>query len=182
MWKPICVVDVANREASVVLVSGPKYPVAGMLLACGEARAFKADCSKVKEIEGLVKRVIEAYGTVDIVVNNAGVFRTVPVEETTEEIWDEQLDLNLKGAFFVVRSVLPEFRRKGRGKVINISSIFGTGAGPNCPAYCASKGGLVNLTKPRPAISLRRSMRICAAPEWNIIWRRCVGIFSIRRN
>jgi NAD(P)-dependent dehydrogenase (short-subunit alcohol dehydrogenase family) len=113
----------------------------------GEATAFKADCSKVKEVETLVQRVIDTYGTVDIVVNNAGVFRTVPVEDTTEEIWDEQLDLNLKGAFFLVRSVLPEFRRKGRGKVINISSIFGTGAGPNCPAYCASKGGMVNLTK-----------------------------------
>jgi NAD(P)-dependent dehydrogenase (short-subunit alcohol dehydrogenase family) len=127
--------DKANKVVADIKASG------------GEAKAFKADCSKVKEIEGLVNRVIGTYGTVDIVVNNAGVFRTVPVEETTEEIWDEQLDLNLKGAFFLVRSVLPEFRRKGRGKVINISSIFGTGAGPNCPAYCASKGGMVNLTK-----------------------------------
>ena len=184
--------DKANKVVADIRASG------------GQAKAFKADCSKVKEIEGLVKRVIEAYGTVDIVVNNAGVFRTVPVEETTEEIWDEQLDLNLKGAFFVVRSVLPEFRRKGRGKVINISSIFGTGAGPNCPAYCASKGGLVNLTKAL-AVELGRhnininslapgniatplNAHLRAAPEWNIIWRRCVasrlpaGIFSIRRN
>jgi len=115
--------------------------------AGGTARAFRADCSRVPEIERLVADVIDAFGTVDILVNNAGVFRTVPVEETTEAIWDEQLDLNLKGAFFLVKAVLPEFRRKGRGKVINITSIWGTGAGPNCPAYCASKGGLTNLTK-----------------------------------
>jgi NAD(P)-dependent dehydrogenase (short-subunit alcohol dehydrogenase family) len=113
----------------------------------GTAKAFRADCSKVPEIEKLVREVVAAFGKLDILVNNAGVFRTVPVEETTEEIWDEQLDLNLKGTFFAVRAALPEFRKAGRGKVINISSIFGTGAGPNCPAYCASKGGVVNLTK-----------------------------------
>jgi NAD(P)-dependent dehydrogenase (short-subunit alcohol dehydrogenase family) len=113
----------------------------------GRAKAFRADCSKVPEIEALVAAVTGEFGTIDIVVNNAGVFRTVSVEETTEEIWDEQLDLNLKGTFFVIRAVVPEFKRKGRGKIINISSIFGTGAGPNCPAYCASKGGVVNLTK-----------------------------------
>jgi NAD(P)-dependent dehydrogenase (short-subunit alcohol dehydrogenase family) len=113
----------------------------------GVARAFQADCSKVPEIERLVREVVAAFGRLDILVNNAGVFRTVPVSETTEEIWDEQLDLNLKGTFFTVKAALPEFRKLGRGKVINISSIFGTGAGPNCPAYCASKGGVVNLTK-----------------------------------
>lgn len=113
----------------------------------GVAKAFQADCSKVKDIERLVSDVVAEFGRLDILVNNAGVFRTVPVEETTEEIWDEQLDLNLKGTFFAVRAALPHFRRQGRGKVINISSIFGTGAGPNCPAYCASKGGVVNLTK-----------------------------------
>jgi NAD(P)-dependent dehydrogenase (short-subunit alcohol dehydrogenase family) len=113
----------------------------------GTARAFRADCSKVPDIEQLVNEVVEAFGGLDILVNNAGVFRTVPVEETTEAIWDEQLDLNLKGTFFAVRAALPHFRNAGRGKVINISSIFGTGAGPNCPSYCASKGGVVTLTK-----------------------------------
>jgi len=115
--------------------------------AGGEARAFFADCSKVSEIERMVAEVLEAFGRVDILVNNAGVFRTVPVEETTEAIWDEQLDLNLKGAFFCVKALLPEFRRNGGGKVINVTSIAGVGAFPNCPAYCASKGGLELLTK-----------------------------------
>ena len=72
---------------------------------------------------------------------------TASIEETTEEKWDAQLDLNLKGAFFLTQACLPEFRRKGRGKVINVTSIWGIGAGPNCPAYCASKGGLENLTR-----------------------------------
>ena len=71
----------------------------------------------------MTAEVIQDFGTVDILVNNAGVFRTVPVAETTEAIWDEQLDLNLRGAFFCVKAVLPEFQRKGGGKVINITSI-----------------------------------------------------------
>ncbi|MCZ6455541.1 MAG: SDR family NAD(P)-dependent oxidoreductase, partial [Alphaproteobacteria bacterium] len=101
--------------------------------AGGTAKAFKADVSKVPEIERLAQSVIDEFGRIDIVVNNAGVFRTVPVMETTEEIWDEQLDLNLRGYFFMVKTLLPHFRENGGGKVISISSIAGTGAFPNCP-------------------------------------------------
>lgn len=115
--------------------------------AGGTAKVFKADVSKVSEIERLQAAVIEEFGRIDVLVNNAGVFRTVPVMETTEEIWDEQLDLNLRGYFFMVKTVVPHFRENGGGKVISISSIAGTGAFPNCPGYCASKGGVVNMTR-----------------------------------
>ena len=91
--------------------------------------------------------VAARFGGIDILVNNAGVFRTLPIDETTEAIWDEQIDLNLKGVFFCSKAVLPYFRRRGGGKIVNISSIAGVGAFPNCAAYCASKGGVVNLTK-----------------------------------
>ena len=113
----------------------------------GVAKAFKADVSKVSEIERLVSEVINEWDRIDILVNNAGVFHTVPVMETTEEIWDETLDLNLKGYFFAVKTLIPHWRENGGGKVVNISSIAGTGAFPNCPGYCASKGGVVNLTR-----------------------------------
>jgi NAD(P)-dependent dehydrogenase (short-subunit alcohol dehydrogenase family) len=115
--------------------------------AGGKATAFKGDVSTVAGIEELVAAVIADFGRVDILVNNAGVFRTVPVMETTEEIWDEQLDLNLKGYFFMVKTLVPHFRENGGGKVVNISSIAGTSAFPNCPGYCASKGGVVNMTR-----------------------------------
>ncbi|MBO6782025.1 MAG: SDR family oxidoreductase [Alphaproteobacteria bacterium] len=115
--------------------------------AGGKAKAYKTDVSKVSEIEKLCADVISDLGQVDILVNNAGVFRTVPVMETTEEIWDEQLDLNLKGYFFMVKTLVPHWREIGGGKVVNISSIAGTGAFPNCPGYCASKGGVVNMTR-----------------------------------
>jgi NAD(P)-dependent dehydrogenase (short-subunit alcohol dehydrogenase family) len=115
--------------------------------AGGTARATKADCSKTPQIEQMVADIVKAFGTVHILVNNAGAFRTVPVSETTEAIWDEQINLNLKGPFFCVKAVLPQFLKNGGGKVINVTSIAGVGAFPNCPAYCASKGGLEILTK-----------------------------------
>ena len=113
----------------------------------GEAKEFKADVSIVSEIEKLIEEVRGEWGSVNILVNNAGVFHTVPVMETTEEIWDQTLDLNLKGYFFAVKTLVPHWREIGGGKVVNISSIAGTGAFPNCPGYCASKGGVVNLTR-----------------------------------
>ena len=113
----------------------------------GKAEAFVADCANVGEIRKLVAATIERLGTLDILVNNAGIMHTASIEDTTEEKWDAQLDLNLKGTFFLTQACLPEFKRKGRGKVINVTSIWGIGAGPNCPAYCASKGGLENLTR-----------------------------------
>ena len=75
----------------------------------GVAEAFLADCSKVAETETLVGGVIARFGGLDILVNNAGIMHTASVEQTTEAIWDAQLDLNLKGAFFLVRAALPEF-------------------------------------------------------------------------
>ena len=121
--------------------------VASIIAGGGSAKAFKANVSKIPEIERLVNDVMDEWGKVDILVNNAGVFHTVPVMETTEEIWDATLDLNLKGYFFTVKSLVPHWRKTGGGKVVNISSIAGTGAFPNCPGYCASKGGVVNLTR-----------------------------------
>jgi NAD(P)-dependent dehydrogenase (short-subunit alcohol dehydrogenase family) len=111
------------------------------------AKAYTANCSVVSEIEKTVGLIAADFGGIDILVNNAGVYRNASIEDTTEEIWDFQLDLNLKGTFFFARSVLPYLRKRERGKIINISSISGVGASPNCVSYCASKGGVVNLTR-----------------------------------
>jgi NAD(P)-dependent dehydrogenase (short-subunit alcohol dehydrogenase family) len=136
--------------------------------AGGEARPVKADCAKVPEIERMVAEVIKHFGTVDILVNNAGVFRTVSVVKTTEAIWDEQLNLNLRGAFFCVKAVLPQFLKSGGGKVINITSIAGVGAFPNCPAYCASKGGLEILTKALAAELGKQNINVNSLAPGNV--------------
>jgi NAD(P)-dependent dehydrogenase (short-subunit alcohol dehydrogenase family) len=115
--------------------------------AGGVAATFKGDCAQVADIERMTSEIADRFGAIDILVNNAGVFLTTPILETTEAIWDEQLDLNLKGLFFFSKAVIPHFRKRGGGKIINLSSIAGVGAFPNCAAYCAAKGGVVNLTK-----------------------------------
>lgn len=115
--------------------------------AGGKATYVCGDIVKVGDTERVVAEVIEAFGTVDILVNNAGVYRKVTIEETSEKDWDDTIDVNLKGAFMMVRAVLPEYKRKGRGKVINISSVAGVGGFPGAVAYCASKGGLHVMTK-----------------------------------
>ena len=142
----------AAEGASVAVVASSdvrraEAVVAEIAAGGGRAEAFAADCSDVAAIRKLVADVLARLGTIDVLVNNAGIMHTASIEDTTEAAWDQQLDLNLKGAFFLVQACLPEFRRKGRGKVINVTSIWGIGAGPNCPAYCASKGGLENLTR-----------------------------------
>jgi NAD(P)-dependent dehydrogenase (short-subunit alcohol dehydrogenase family) len=142
----------AAEGASVAIVSSKTLERAASVASAirakgGKAEPFVANCSDVAEIRALAASVLERFGALDILVNNAGVMHTASIEQTTEQQWDEQLDLNLKGAFFLTQACLPEFRRKGRGKVINVTSIWGIGAGPNCPAYCASKGGLENLTR-----------------------------------
>jgi NAD(P)-dependent dehydrogenase (short-subunit alcohol dehydrogenase family) len=113
----------------------------------GQAHSFTADCSRVADVRRVVDEVSDHFGGLDIVVANAGTFRTVSIAETTEEIWDEQVDLNLKGTFFLVQAVTPHLERRGGGKIILISSIAGVRGFVNCPAYCASKGGVVNMTK-----------------------------------
>ncbi|MGH7121761.1 MAG: SDR family NAD(P)-dependent oxidoreductase [Acetobacteraceae bacterium] len=163
----------AAEGAKVALVYHRNSDAAAEVLdeigsAGGHVRAFKADCSRIPDIEKMVAGVIATFGTVHILVNNAGVFRTVPVSETTEAIWDEQLDLNLKGAFFCVKAVLPEFMKNGGGRVINITSIAGVGAFPNCPAYCASKGGLEILTKALAVELGRYSINVNSVAPGNV--------------
>jgi NAD(P)-dependent dehydrogenase (short-subunit alcohol dehydrogenase family) len=112
-----------------------------------KAIGIQVDVAQVKQVNGMVARTIEHFGTVDILVNSAGVFDVVSIEDTTEEIWDRAMAINIKGTFFAAKAAAPEMRRRKSGKIINMSSIAGLGGFLNCPAYCASKGGIVNLTK-----------------------------------
>ena len=115
--------------------------------AGGRAAPFQADVSRVADCERLAAEVADAFGTVDILVNNAGVYHPLSMEETTEALWDAQIDINLKGSFFMARAVAPTMKAKGAGKIVNITSILGI-VGINVgAAYCASKGGQMLLTK-----------------------------------
>jgi NAD(P)-dependent dehydrogenase (short-subunit alcohol dehydrogenase family) len=141
----------AREGARVVVVdknpAGAKEVAAGIEKEGGTTLAVQADITDARQIDGMVQRTLAAWGTVDILVNNAGILRVLSIEDTTEEIWDATLDLNLKAVFFCTRAVAPIMKRNRYGRVVNMSSIAGLGGFLNCPAYCASKGGVVNLTK-----------------------------------
>lgn len=113
----------------------------------GTARAFAADCTKVAEIEGAVAAIADAFGRLDIVVNCAGALVSKPLEETSETDWDTVFDLNVRGAFFLVKAVVPKLLAAGGGRIILTSSIAGLRGFPNASAYCASKAGVINLTR-----------------------------------
>ncbi|MBI07189.1 MAG: hypothetical protein CMM54_09445 [Rhodospirillaceae bacterium] len=148
-----CIARRYGREGARVAVHSHKQTgkaediVKEIVNAGGEAMAFQSDVANVAECERLAQEVITAFGTVDILVNNAGVFTPVSIEDTTEEIWDSQININMKGSFFMARAVVPAMKASGSGKIINITSIAAVGGFPNSGAYCSSKGGQLNMVK-----------------------------------
>jgi NAD(P)-dependent dehydrogenase (short-subunit alcohol dehydrogenase family) len=112
-----------------------------------EAMFVRCDVRRADECQHSVARAMDRFGKLDILFNNAGVFYPDTVVDCTEEEWDLQLDINLKGIFLMSKAVLPSMIAQGGGVVINNSSGWGIVGGDSAVAYCASKGGVVLLTK-----------------------------------
>jgi 3-oxoacyl-[acyl-carrier protein] reductase len=113
-----------------------------------KAVALKADVSSESDVKALVAQSVAGLGTIDILVNNAGIFHGGPVAEMSEDIWDRVLDINLKGTFLCSREIIPLFKEKGSGKVINIASLAGQVGGILAGAnYATSKAGVICFTK-----------------------------------
>ena len=103
--------------------------------------------SSVSEIQRAIGAVIERYGTISILVNNAAAYLMSPLGGTTEKTVDLMLNTNIKGVFFLCQSVLPTFAENNGGKIINIASVFGNDGFPRSAIYCATKGAVSLLTK-----------------------------------
>jgi len=112
-----------------------------------KALPVKADVTKVPEIQAMADAAVDRYGRIDILVNNAGINITQDAVDVTEEAWDKVLGINLKGVFFCAQAVGRVMIKQKSGRIINISSQTGTVAIPKRAAYCASKGGVNQLTK-----------------------------------
>jgi 3-hydroxybutyrate dehydrogenase len=106
-----------------------------------------ADLTKVDAIEGMMAMAVDAFGGVDILINNAGVQHVAPVDEFPVEKWDLIIALNLTAAFHAIRLVLPAMKAKKWGRIINTASAHSLVASPNKSAYVTAKHGLVGLTK-----------------------------------
>ncbi len=154
--------------ARVAINGRTEQSVAAAISELGGGERLVAAPGSVGTVDGcesIVKAAVDALGGLDVLINSAGVSIDSTIENTDEAIWDETLDVNLKGTFFCVRSALPELRKSG-GSIVNMASVSGLQGSAEGSAYCASKGGVVNLTRAL-AMELAPDIRVnCVCPGW----------------
>ncbi len=113
----------------------------------GKALAIAGDVSKMADVDRMVTGTVKKFKRLDILVNCAGVLFSADLAHHTEKLWDDTIDVNLKGSFLTTQRAVPEMLKQGKGKVIHTASIAGQIGFPNSVAYCASKGGIMGMTK-----------------------------------
>ncbi len=113
----------------------------------GTARGFKSNASDFDAAQKLADDVIEAFGQIDVLVNNAGITRDNLLMRMTEEQWDEVMDTNLKSAFNLTKAVLKPMLKARKGSIINMSSVVGVSGNAGQANYAASKAGMIGFTK-----------------------------------
>jgi meso-butanediol dehydrogenase/(S,S)-butanediol dehydrogenase/diacetyl reductase len=130
-------VMVAGRDAGRTAELASEYPT---------VRTWIGDLSSSETCDRLIAACVEAFGRLDVLVNNAGIWHPANAEETTDLIWLETLAINLSAPFFLSRAAMPHLRQS-KGVILNIASDWGLVGARHAVAYCASKGGLVLMTK-----------------------------------
>ena len=144
-------VKLAEEGAKVVIadMAGAEETAKEICDNGGIASAFKVNVAKQDEMQALVKYAIDTYGTLDIMVNNAGINRDGMLHKMPVENWDTVIAVDLTGTFYGTQEAIKYMRQKGYGRIINIASMYGlvgnkvAGSSP----YHAAKGGVVNLTR-----------------------------------
>ncbi len=141
-----------GEEGAKVIVSGRREEqgretVALVREAGGEAVYVQSDVTKAGDAKKLTDVALKEFGTIDILFNNAGITVVKPVHEHTEEEYDAVMDTNLKGVFLCSKYAIPVMMEKGGGAIVNTASIWSHTAYPEWPVYCASKGGVLMLTR-----------------------------------
>ena len=147
-------IALAHAGADVVVTDLARFHDRAEQTARGIARetgrrtlTLDLDVTEIPSIHAAIAQTVETLGRLDVLVNSAGVNRTKPVFEITEEDWDFVLDVNLKGLFFACQAAAREMARREGGAIVNLASINGVVGFHKRAPYCASKGGVVNLTR-----------------------------------
>jgi 3-oxoacyl-[acyl-carrier protein] reductase len=133
----------------------------------GKATAFSCDISNNDNFKTIILDIIKEYGSIDILVNNAGITKDNLLMRMSDDQWDDVLNINLKGSFTCIRSVIKHMMKKKFGRIINITSIVGITGNAGQANYAASKSGLIGLTKSiAKEVASRGITANCVAPGW----------------
>jgi len=135
-----------GAKVVVADVQDASHEVGEMIKQGGEALFVQADVSSEPQVDRLIERTVAAYGRLDVLVNCAGVELSKKITDTSEAEWDRLMSVNLKGVFLCSKAAIPVMQRNG-GVIVNVASELGLVGGSEIAAYCASKGGVVQLTK-----------------------------------
>jgi NAD(P)-dependent dehydrogenase (short-subunit alcohol dehydrogenase family) len=131
----------------------------------GRALFVRADVRLAEDCRRVVDETVAAFGRLDVLFNNAGVFMHNDAVDCSEEEWDLQVDVSLKGTFLMCKCTLPVMIAQGGGSIINNSSGWGLVGGDRAVAYCAAKGGVVVMTKAMAIDHGRQGIRVnCICP------------------
>ena len=133
----------------------------------GKATAFSCDISNNDDFKSIILNIVKEYGSIDIIVNNAGITKDNLLMRMSDDQWDDVLNINLKGSFTCIRSVIKHMMKKKFGRIINITSIVGITGNAGQANYAASKSGLIGLTKSiAKEVASRGITANCVAPGW----------------
>lgn len=165
--------ELAKEGAKIVVADINQESIHGVVKEVkklsSESIGVKADVSNSAEVNEMVKTVMKQFGTVNILVNNAGIYPFKALTDITEADWDHVLEVNLKGCFTCTQAVLPAMIQQQGGKIINISSIGGAVIGdPNLAHYCASKGGVLGFTRAAALALAQYNINVNAIAPGNI--------------
>ena len=145
-----CAIEFVNRGAKVVLAARRIERLEGLVAKIeamgGEALAVATDVTDEQAVANLFAQAVEKFGTVDVLINNAGIAENTPVHETSLEQWMQVINTNLTSAFLCAKHAWPIFLKGGHGRIVNVGSISAKVPRSECPSYTASKFGLAGLT------------------------------------
>ena len=157
----------ALEDAAVVICSDQQDQLSKALAELREREglelsATQADVTSSEDMKGLMDLAAQTYGGVDVLVNSVGIQRYGTVVETEEEVWDEVLDVNLKGIYLASRYAIPKMRERGGGAIVNLSSVQAFASQKGVAAYTASKGGINALTRAMALDHAEENIRVNA--------------------
>jgi 3-oxoacyl-[acyl-carrier protein] reductase len=142
----------AREGARVVLVDlneiGIEAAADAIAVAGGEALAIATDVANGAAVQAMADAAVEKFGSVDVLVNNAGILDDyLPAAETPDEVWERVMGVNLKGQFMTCRALIPQMLERGGGAIINVASTAGLNGGNGGAAYTTSKHGVIGFTR-----------------------------------